>query len=721
LSFFDELKRRNVLRVGIAYVVIGWLVAQVLQLVLETFTAPDWVMKTVLVLIIAGLPFVLVFAWAFEMTPEGIKREHEVDRSQSITNKTGRKLDFIVIGILVVALGYFVYDKFVLSIQAPNETAESTETNSTNPEETEVSIAVLPLANRSSREEDLFFTDGIHDDLLTQLAKVASLKVISRTSVMRYRDTEMPIPEIAEQLGVSTILEGGIQRSGDQIRINVQLIEANTDKHLWAETYDRQMTADNLFAIQSEITLKIIDALKATLTLEEAARIEEKPTQSLEAWQEYMKGQQLLALRTATSIEQAKKHFENAVELDGQLSLAIVGLANAYHLLFEYAGWSERESLDVAMDLVSKALAQSPDLGEAYMVLGELDRHSNDLVAAEANFQRAIELIPGNANVWHWYSFVKDEQGQRKDAEALMQRAHQLDPMSPVIHNNYALQPFYDGRDEESLEELERVKALHPDYPNPYLSQSWILAIQGDVLGSLRARLKANELDPDSNRYIFTCQHYNELQANESALNCMNQISGRLSMDRIWNQVIIHLDDGDVSAAKAFLALYPQVPMDADLLGSVALLARDFELAKTAFQMDQPQWFSESFNPDVDQDNYWEAVYVASIFKKDGEKEKAESLLNESLKVMKGFPRNRGVYAYGCLDVAAYSLLDENETALNMMEECAELEYLTDWRQFAFSPLYDGIRDDPRFSAAMRKLGQAAGRLRAQAISEGLL
>ena len=210
MSFFNELKRRNVFRVGIAYIVVAWLIIQVVDVVINNIGTPEWVFQTILLLLGIGFPLVLIFAWAFEMTPEGLKREREVDRSASITSQTGRKLDFTIIGILVLALGYFVADKFFL---APGEGFATGETKksllgieSTSPGGSDISIAVLPLANRSAREEDQYFTDGIHDDLLTQLAKIASLKVISRTSVMRYRDTELSIPEIAEQLRVTAIL-----------------------------------------------------------------------------------------------------------------------------------------------------------------------------------------------------------------------------------------------------------------------------------------------------------------------------------------------------------------------------------------------------------------------------------------------------------------------------------------------------------------------------------
>ena len=243
----------------------------------ELLNLPEEVGPVVVAIVAIGFPLALFFAWAFELTPEGIKRENEVDRSQSITPQTGQKLNIAIIVLLVVAVGYLLFDKFSgdrpESASTPaaevTEVAEAMEAASapdSEPTDERPSIAVIPFVNRSRLEEDEFFVDGVHDDLLTNLARIGSLKVISRTSVLRYRDTETPIPEIAEELGVATIMEGAVQRAGDTVRINVQLIDAATDEHLWAEIYDREMTAENLFAIQSEISRAIADALQATLT-----------------------------------------------------------------------------------------------------------------------------------------------------------------------------------------------------------------------------------------------------------------------------------------------------------------------------------------------------------------------------------------------------------------------------------------------------------------------
>ncbi|MBW2495196.1 MAG: hypothetical protein JRE43_10630, partial [Deltaproteobacteria bacterium] len=307
MSLIAELKRRNVFRVGAAYGIVAWLLVEVASVVLPTFEAPEWVMKVFTFLVILGFPLALVLAWAFELTPEGIKRETGADREESVAHSSGRKIDFAIIALLAIALTYVVVDKYVFPTGTESGTAavpvqaveESDDPASADAEDArEKSVAVLPFANRSVKAEDAFFVDGMHDDILTHLAKIRSLKVISRTSVMEYRDTTKNLRTIGRELGAATILEGGVQRSGDHVRINMQLIDAETDDHLWADIYDRRLTAENLFSIQTEIATSIAVALRAALSAEEQDRLAAIPTENLEAYEAYLIGRQRLADRS---------------------------------------------------------------------------------------------------------------------------------------------------------------------------------------------------------------------------------------------------------------------------------------------------------------------------------------------------------------------------------------------------------------------------------------
>jgi TolB-like protein len=249
MSLFAELKRRNVFKVGAAYAVLTWLLAQVTDVFLENFGAPDWVIKTILLLLVIGFPLALFFAWAFEMTPEGIKKEKDVDRSQSITAQTGRKLDFTIIAILLLALGYFALDKFVLDPARDAAQVQTAKDAEAGP--AEKSIAVLPFVNMSDDASNEYFSDGISEEILNALAKVKQLKVSGRTSSFAFKGQNQDLRQIGDALGVEHILEGSVRKAGTKIRITAQLIQVDDGFHLWSETYDRELT--DVFAIQDEI------------------------------------------------------------------------------------------------------------------------------------------------------------------------------------------------------------------------------------------------------------------------------------------------------------------------------------------------------------------------------------------------------------------------------------------------------------------------------------
>jgi TolB-like protein len=261
MSLFGELKRRNVFRVAIAYSVVAWLVAQVAELAMESFGSPDWVMKTLLLLLAIGLPIAIVFAWAFEMTPEGVKREKDVDRTTSITHQTGRKINTIIISVLVIALGFSVVTHRWAggdgtespAVDAPTQTTASSDQ----------SIAVLPFVNMSNDADNEYFSDGISEELLNVLVRVEGLRVASRTSSFAFKGKDTSIPNIAESLGVEHVLEGSVRKAGNTVRVTAQLIDARTDTHLWSETYDRKL--EDIFAIQDEISGHIVEALKIAL------------------------------------------------------------------------------------------------------------------------------------------------------------------------------------------------------------------------------------------------------------------------------------------------------------------------------------------------------------------------------------------------------------------------------------------------------------------------
>lgn len=477
MSLFTELKRRNVFKVGAAYLVLAWIVIQITNAAVPALRLPDWVNSLVFLLGMLGFPFALFFAWVFELTPDGIKKESEIPTEESIAAHTGRKLDFIIIAMLVIALGYFIWESRIQ--QSPSSGTVTTSNTSTfaNEEEQDKevllpaaktsnkSIAVLPFTNMATDNKNESFALGIHDDLLTHLSKISALKVISRTSVLRYKSTEKPIAEIAQELGVENILEGSVQSAGQQIRINVQLIDAKTDEHLWAEIYDRKLTTENIFNIQTEISEKIATALKAQLSAEEKTSLAKQATNNLDAYNAYLAGRQRLLNRTSKELKQALVLFERATELDPNYALAYVGQADTLALLYEYSTLSQKEMLARGEPLIAKALLIDPLLAEAHTSKAQYLSDRGEYKAAEQSFKHSLTLNPNYATSYHWYTNLLNDLDRNQDALALSRKAALLDPMSPVIQNNIGWSLWFLGENYQALEQFKRVIEFAPDFP----------------------------------------------------------------------------------------------------------------------------------------------------------------------------------------------------------------------------------------------------------------
>ncbi len=480
MSFYGELKRRNVFRVVAAYLIIAWLLAQVLALAADSFRAPAWVMQMIITVLALGFFPTVLFAWAFELTPDGLRREVDVNRGNQVIGETGQKLNTITIAAAVCVGALILWQQLSgVSKQPPEIPQTSPAMPSTNHTEavvdevvlvvaqvTDKSIAVLPFTNMTNDPDNLPFTIGIHDDLLTTLSKIRALKVISRTSVLQYQDTKKSIGDIAQELGVSTILEGGVQRYGNQIRINVQLIDAATDKHLWAEKYDRELTAVNIFEIQSEITTKIANTLEARLTAAESAGLKHAPTANLDANQSYLAGRQRMLKRTSESLREALELFKWAAQLDQDYALAYVGQADAMSLLNEYGDLPAGRSITEGEALVRKALELDPMLAEAHTTLAYYQTKRRNFAAAEKGYKISLELNPNYATTYHWYGLLlRNFLGRPEEAVTMHRLAAQLDPYSPIIQVNLAHSLSASAQFVEALAQYHHTAELDPEFP----------------------------------------------------------------------------------------------------------------------------------------------------------------------------------------------------------------------------------------------------------------
>ncbi len=336
MSLLAELKRRNVVRVGVAYIVIGWVLAQVAEFAFENFGSPEWVLKTVVVLLLLGLPLALFFAWAFEMTPEGVKREKDIDRSKSITHATGRKLDFVIIGTLVIAVAYFVWERQtgVEHIIAPERTSVATVEEIPTGGPNVRSIAVLPFVNMSSDQEQEWFSDGLTEEILNALARTPDLLVTARTSSFKFKGSTEDVRTIAKALGVAHILEGSVRRERDQLRVTAQLIRASDGFHLWSQNYDR--TPDEVIALQEEVAIEIATALQTAMDPTALAEMVSSGTSSVAAYNAYLQGLAFGASSLSTGdvyvFLGARDAFERAIELDPEFALAYWELAQFWEV-----------------------------------------------------------------------------------------------------------------------------------------------------------------------------------------------------------------------------------------------------------------------------------------------------------------------------------------------------------------------------------------------------
>ena len=580
------------------------------------------------------------------------------------------------------------------------------------------SIAVLPFENRSRLEDDAFFVDGMHDDILTQLSKIAALKVISRTSVERFRDTELPIKEIGAQLGVTKIVEGGVQRAGDRVRINVQLIDAETDEHLWAESYDRELTAANIFSIQSEMALAISGALKTTLTPEEKKRAGTAPTDNLEAWEAYQLGKQRMGRRTSETLLQAEEFFRRALAIDPGFALAYVGLADTLMLQTFYGGAPRETTRAEAIQMAEKARALQPELAEAWASLANIAGQEQEFDAADGMFRRAVELNPNYATAHHWLSINLTSQGRPMEATEHARRAVELDPLSAVLNTNLAGILVNDGRFDEADTIFRKVIGIDPSMPWPYAGIASLEAyVRNDFASALEYQQKALELDPGGQvQAIQLAMFYTELEEDAKVERLVSSVVDEWPDHPFGNGVAAfsYLSAGDIAKAER----HARETYEADPRSGL-FVVRYFDIQKgdlaTAIVRHE-QTFPEllASPPRVDSANYVDAINLALVLQRSGKDARADALLSAGEKVIADLPRLG--FGYGVADAQIHALRGETNEALAALREAVAAGWRGPfWRYYRdLDPTLESIRDEPGFKAVFADIEHDMARQREQ-------
>ncbi len=448
-SFLKELRRRNVFRVGMAYLAITWLLMQVADIVLPAFHVAGWALRTLIIIVAVGFPISLIVAWVYELTPEGLKRTEEVDSDTSIARHTGRKLDFTIIGVLSLALVTVIIDQYIL--EPP-------------PRPMIASLAVLPLDNLSGDPEQEYFVDGMTEALITSLAKISALRVVSRTSTMQFKDSDKAIPQIASELGVDAVIVGSAIRDGDRIRITAQMIDAESDQHLWAKSYDRDY--QDILILQNEIATSVAKEIEISLTPEESTRLAQAPEINPAAYDLYLKGLQHFYALTPHDLETSLQYFTAAIEQYPDFALAYSGVAASWIGLQQMGFVPSSEAAPKIVEASEHALRIDANQAQAYGWLGVIYAWLDwDWVAGEEAFVRAIELNPSAAEARASYSHLLTVLGRFDEAVVQSEVALQVDPFNPWFLANYAVVLHISGRYEDAIEMFHKALRIAPDIP----------------------------------------------------------------------------------------------------------------------------------------------------------------------------------------------------------------------------------------------------------------
>jgi TolB-like protein/Tfp pilus assembly protein PilF len=494
LGFFTELRRRNVFRVGAAYVVLGWLLLQVTDILLPMFALPDWVARLVLFLLLLGFPLSLVFAWAFELTPEGVRRESRTEAAPSASGGQRKRLDYVILAGLLLALAYFAWQH---DWGGDQETMGGSDLRS---------IVVLPFENLMNDPEQAFFVAGMHEALITELSKIDALRVISRTSAMSFKDSGKSVPEIARELDVDAAVEGSVLRAGNVVRVTVQLIEANADRHLWAENFDRELS--DILALYSEVTQEIARQVRITLTADEKAEIVNTRPVDPEVYELYLKGRFLCENWSPEEMEEGTRLLQEAVSLDPGHAPAHAQLALClqYEAFFGY-----QRPLDVlARSRAAAEMAARLDgqLAEAQVALAGIVYYLEyEPREAKQALEKALELNPASVKALLHLSWLLGESGQFAEALEYNRRALSLDPLSTVV--NHALgQLYYLNRDfERAIVEFEKTLELDRSDPSLHYSLAWPYEQTGRFEEAIRLHRKAVELSRGASLYRAALGH----------------------------------------------------------------------------------------------------------------------------------------------------------------------------------------------------------------------
>lgn len=715
-TLLSEIRRRNVLRVAAAYALVAWILIEAGSVLLPTFGAPEWFFRAYVVIVLCGFALSMIIAWVFEITPDGVVRERDINRSD-YEPRSREKLNLAIIALLILALGVSVTFN-VTGLRSKNDPATESIAHD--------SIAVLPFSSRSTDEENQYFADGIHDDILSRLADVESLRVISRTSVNKYRDTTKNMRQIGRELGAATIVEGAVQRSGDQVRITVQLIDAGTDEHIWAESYDKALTIENVFKIQSEISAKIASALRAALTPEDQQRLASIPTNNIEAYAEYVKGRSNLSTRTFTSLRDARAQFERAIQLDPDYAQAHAGLAQSVLLIHtNHKSIPQSEAFSIAAGAIEKALSVDPELADAYAVRGLLEmmqwqtsRIGPGNVDAASAFQTAIALSPSQADAYAWFALLRETEGKIDSAIELLTKALTIDPLSRIPYVNLPSLYASRGQNAETTAMLLKAAGIFPDWYLPYRYLGSHLQKLGRLDESVAWGLREMALSEDpmsGGSLVATYQEFGDDAAVTEYIENFPTDHPLYPIGKSYLHYFTRDYEGALNELESLddPASYP-AEITSPLMVGAAIMTGEFDRAYEYLMRGNPT-LSGDTKVKVDRKNVYSAVLLAFIEQKRNRPKQAKELLDKAQPVVTTLPR-LGMAGHGIKDVHILTLQGRPNAAIEALIEAVDEGFVSsqafDVWSFGEDPIIEPLRSDPRFPAIEQQMNDRIEEMR---------
>ncbi|MGD8482330.1 MAG: tetratricopeptide repeat protein [Gammaproteobacteria bacterium] len=660
MSFLKELQRRNVIRMALLYIVASWLLLQVTDVLSSLLPVPDWTGSLVFILLAIGFPLVLIFSWIYELTPEGVKREKEVDRSRSITPETGRKINILIVVLLVLAIAGLALDRFIPEKAPVAGTATEKEKGVAEPrvatsDPTELvaekfasppdrSIAVLPFVNMSGDEENEYFSDGLTEELLNVLAQIKDLQVAGRTSSFAFKGKEEDLRVIGEKLSVAHILEGSVRKAGNRVRVTAQLIKSDDGYHMWSQTYDREL--DDVFAIQEDIAEQVVDALKITLLGEDTARLSRRPTDSAEAHDAYLLGRHELHRNSYESLAEAVIRFKEAVRLDPDYAEAWAALAEAYMRSAKTGSMPLDQAVTLAANALDQATEANPDSAEAYAMLGRLSLLQQENEAAGEYFAKALSLQPNNPEVLTGFAGLMVRRGDAPAALEYNWKALELDPLRADILWQRAGILNNLHRYDEAMAQYERMREVDPDAPNGYYGPANVYYHDlGRLDRAAEWYARSSEVDPsDYELPALAAMCFIHLEALDAALPWIeraNQVGPGQSMPHVA-RMTRYRRAGQDEEALAMAREYIAKGMDERqedywavlrLLRDNGLETGDYDEALAAYRAAVPQFFRYPIE-DAAYRNYI-GVDLVPLLIRSGQEEQATRLAEALLAEMR--------------------------------------------------------------------------------------